>query len=51
MLRFKEYAMDLEKSKTHLEQQLKDYQLKLTDIEATTVKGGKRLIEKLEKRV
>lgn len=43
--------MDLEKLKCHLEQQLKDFQLKLTDIEATSVKGGKRLVEKLEKRV
>ncbi len=43
--------MDLEKSKCHLEQQLKDQQMKLTDIEATSVKGGRRLIEKLEKRV
>ncbi len=34
-----------------LEQQVRDLQVRLDDAEANALKGGKRLIQKLEQRV
>ena len=46
-----EYAGDVEKAKVQLEQSCKEMQVRLGELEAGTVKGGKRLVQKLEKRV
>lgn len=46
-----EYSLDLDKSKTYLEQQTKDLHSRLADMEAQAISGGKRVTAKLEKRV
>jgi len=41
----------VDKLRKHLEQQVRDLQVRLDEAEANALKGGKRLIQKLEQRV
>lgn len=41
----------MEKLRKSLEQQVKDLQVRLDEAEANALKGGKRIIQKLEQRV
>lgn len=43
--------MNVEKLRKSLEQQVKDLQVRLDEAEANALKGGKRIIQKLEQRV
>ena len=43
--------MNVEKLRKGLEQQVKDLQIRLDEAEANALKGGKRIIQKLEQRV
>ena len=43
--------MAVDKLRKHLEQQVRDLQVRLDEAEANALKGGKRLIQKLEQRV
>ncbi|KAG8196053.1 hypothetical protein JTE90_007800 [Oedothorax gibbosus] len=46
-----EHAMQQEKMRKQLEQQLKDTQARLDEAEAQALKGGKKIIQKLEQKV
>ncbi|XP_055937975.1 myosin heavy chain, muscle-like isoform X5 [Argiope bruennichi] len=46
-----EHAMQQEKMRKSLEQQLKDLQVRLDEAEAAALKGGKKIIQKLEQKV
>ena len=43
--------MSVERLRKGLEQQVKDLQTRLDEAEANALKGGKRIIQKLEQRV
>ena len=47
----KEHCFSVEKLRKSLEQQIKDLQVRLDEAEANALKGGKRIIQKLEQRV
>ena len=47
----KEHCFSVEKLRKSLEQQVKDLQVRLDEAEANALKGGKRIIQKLEQRV
>ncbi len=47
----KDHAFNIEKSRKILEQQVKDLQTRLDEAEGNALKGGKRIIQKLEHRV
>lgn len=47
----KEHVSSVEKLRKALEQQVKDLQIRLDEAEANALKGGKRIIQKLEQRV
>ena len=46
-----EHAIQVERLRKGLEQQIKDLQTRLDEAEANALKGGKRIIAKLEQRV
>merc|ERR550532_1703057 len=46
-----EHSMQVEKLRKGLEQQVKDMQIRLDEAEAQALKGGKKIIQKLEQRV
>jgi phosphoenolpyruvate-protein kinase (PTS system EI component) len=46
-----EHAMQVERLRKGLEQQIKDLQTRLDEAEGNVLKGGKRIIVKLEQRV
>lgn len=46
-----EHAMQQEKMRKAMEQQLKDLQVRLDEAEAAALKGGKKIIQKLEQKV
>ncbi|GFV63848.1 myosin heavy chain, muscle [Trichonephila clavipes] len=46
-----EHAMQQEKMRKALEQQMKDLQVRLDEAEAAALKGGKKIIQKLEQKV
>ena len=46
-----EHAMNVDKLRKHLESQVVDLQLRLDQADANALKGGKRVIQKLEQRV
>ncbi len=46
-----EHALQVERLRKGLEQQIKDLQARLDEAEANALKGGKRIIAKLEQRV
>jgi len=46
-----EHAIQVERLRKGLEQQIKDLQTRLDEAEANALKGGKRIIIKLEQRV
>lgn len=46
-----EHVSNVEKLRKALEQQVKDLQARLDEAEANALKGGKRIIQKLEQRV
>ena len=46
-----EHAIQVERLRKGLEQQIKDLQARLDEAEANALKGGKRIIMKLEQRV
>ena len=48
---FKELSIKIEKLRKNLEIQIKDLQIRLDDAEGNALKGGKRIIQKLEQRV
>jgi myosin heavy chain 6/7 len=43
--------LNVDKLRKSLEQQVKDLQVRLDEAEANALKGGKRIIQKLEQRV
>jgi hypothetical protein len=43
--------LNVDKLRKTLEQQVKDLQVRLDEAEANALKGGKRIIQKLEQRV
>jgi hypothetical protein len=43
--------LNVDKLRKALEQQVKDLQIRLDEAEANALKGGKRIIQKLEQRV
>jgi hypothetical protein len=47
----KEHAIQSDRLRKALEQQVKDLQVRLDEAEASALKGGKRIIQKLEQRV
>ncbi|CAF0951774.1 unnamed protein product [Rotaria sp. Silwood1] len=46
-----EHALHIERLRKGLEQQIKDLQIRLEESEANSLKGGKRVIAKLEQRI
>ena len=46
-----DHGLQIEKSKKALENQIKELQVRLDEAEAQSLKGGKKLIQKLEQRV
>ena len=48
---FQEHAGHIEKMRRALEGQVKELQVRLDEAEASAMKGGKRMIQKLEQRV
>ena len=46
-----EHAIQVERLRKGLEQQIKDLQARLDEAEGNALKGGKRIIAKLEQRV
>jgi len=46
-----EYAQDVERSRAQAEQGCKEAQARLAEMEASAVKGGRRVVAKLERRV
>jgi hypothetical protein len=46
-----EHAIHVERLRKGLEQQIKDLQVRLDEAEGNSLKGGKRVIGKLEQRV
>ncbi len=46
-----EHAIQVERLRKGLEQQIKDLQTRLDEAEGNALKGGKRIIAKLEQRV
>ena len=46
-----EHAINVERLRKGLEQQVKDLQVRLDEAEGNSLKGGKRVIAKLEQRV
>ncbi|XP_064621492.1 myosin heavy chain, striated muscle-like isoform X3 [Lineus longissimus] len=46
-----DHTMQIEKMRKNLESQLKEMQVRLDEAEASAMKGGKRLLQKLESRV
>lgn len=46
-----EHVVHIEKVRISLETQVKEYQVKLDEVEAMALKGGQRQIEKLQNRV
>lgn len=46
-----EHAVHVERLRKGLEQQVKDLQVRLDEAEGNALKGGKRIIAKLEQRV
>lgn len=46
-----EHAMQQEKMRKGMEQQMKDLQARLDEAEAAALKGGKKIIQKLEQKV
>ena len=51
ILWFQEHAGHIEKMRRALESQVKELQVRLDEAEASAMKGGKRMIQKLEQRV
>ena len=47
----KDHASSIEKIRKNLEQQISDLQVRLDQAENNALKGGKRIIQKLEQRV
>jgi myosin heavy chain 6/7 len=47
----KEHAIQVDRLRKGLEQQIKDLQVRLDEAELNAIKGGKRIIQKLEQRV
>lgn len=45
-----EHAMNIEKNRKGLETQVKELQVRLDEAESAAIKGGKRIIQKLEER-
>jgi myosin heavy chain 6/7 len=43
--------LNVDKLRKNLEQQVKDLQVRLDEAEVNALKGGKRIIQKLEQRV
>ena len=50
-LLLQEHAGHIEKIRRGLENQVKDLQSRLDEAEASAMKGGKRMLQKLEQRV
>ncbi len=50
-LNIKEHALQVDRLRKGLEQQVKDLQVRLDEAEVNALKGGKRIIQKLEQRV
>jgi myosin heavy chain 6/7 len=46
-----EHSLQVERLRKGFEQQIKDLQARLDEAEGSTLKGGKRIIAKLEQRV
>lgn len=46
-----EHSLNNDRIKKGLEQQLKDMQIRLDEAEAAALKGGKKIISKLEQRI
>ena len=46
-----EHSLNVDKMRKGLEQQIRDLQVRLDEAEASALKGGKRVIQKLEQRV
>ena len=46
-----EHALQQEKMRKAIEQQMKDLQARLDEAEAAALKGGKKIIQKLEQKV
>ena len=46
-----EHALQQEKMRKAMEQQMKDLQARLDEAEAAALKGGKKIIQKLEQKV
>jgi hypothetical protein len=46
-----EHALQVERLRKGLEQQIKDLQVRLDEAEGNALKGGKRILAKLEQRV
>lgn len=46
-----EHALQQEKMRKAMEQQMKDLQVRLDEAEAAALKGGKKIIQKLEQKV
>jgi len=46
-----DHASQIEKLRRNLESQVKDMQSRLDEAEASALKGGKKIIQKLESRV
>ena len=46
-----DHGMQVEKLRKNLESQVKELQVRLDEAEAQALKGGKKLIQKLEQRV
>lgn len=46
-----DHSNHVDKSRRTLESQVKEFQVRLDEAEASALKGGKRMIQKLEQRV
>ena len=51
IINWKDHAASIEKLRKGLEQQVGDVQVRLDQAENSALKGGKRIIQKLEQRV
>ena len=50
-LLMKDHSINVEKMRKALEQHVKDLQVRLDEAESNALKGGKRIIQKLEQKV
>lgn len=51
ILKLKDHSSNVEKLRKALEQQIVDLQVRIEQAEASALKGGKRVVQKLEQRV